>query len=757
MADQKFRAYLSRSQGRGGWCVIFGHPLRTAKDGKPGLRVRRGLGTTDKSQAEALVDQLNRLLEDKEMWNPTERHRAERIYDPKIVSAFYDKISVEQQDPWLIRNEVIPLPDKDDGYAKVLLVGTTGSGKTTIVRQLIGTDPAKERFPSTSAAKTTISNIEIITNENGNFKAVVSFLDKSYVRQHIEECVISAILANIETKDEKEVENKFLVHSEQRFRLSYILGSIRALSHLPGDDEITDEEITAEDEGLGDSEIQAEEKAVLLKRLDAYLTKINGLAAEAYKQLAKKVGVDLENASKEEIDTLQELVEEDVYKQEIFQELVDEILDDVEERFDYLESGTLNKDASGWPTYWVFVSDDRGEFIRKVNRFSSNYAPNFGRLLTPLVEGIRISGGFKPAWQGNGSDPVRLVLMDGEGLGHTPESASSISTSITRRFQMADAILVVDNAAQPMQAAPTAVLQSLVSSGHHSKLLVAFTHFDEVKGDNLPNISMRKQHILDSYENSVSSVGKTLGPRAEKVLRSCRAERVFFLSNIQNTFQADKRSLTYTEFIKLISAINKMIEPPVPTEAVPIYDDSNVVLNIQKAAMEFHNPWLAKLKLQHDPNIKPEHWARVKALTRRLGELNVDEYDDLKPVADLISRLQIHLYLFSENPIDWKPKHAPDAMKQTAIDNITKEIDIRLHDLIKERLFIGKIKNWHEAYSHRGYGSTRTRAYQIKDIYGEAAPVPGEVPNSESIEFVKDIRDILRESIKTGGGELKSL
>ena len=96
-------------------------------------------------------------------------------------------------------------------------------------------------------------------------------------------------------------------------------------------------------------------------------------------------------------------------------------------------------------------------------------------------------------------------------------------------------------------------------------------------------------------------------------------------------------------------------------------------------------------------------------------------------------------------------------MKQAAIDNITKQIDIRLHDLIKERLFIGKIKNWHEAYSHRGYGSTRTRAHQIRDIYDEAAPIPGEVPNSESGDFVKEIRNILRESIKTGGGELGSL
>jgi hypothetical protein len=40
-------------------------------------------------------------------------------------------------------------------------LGTTGAGKTTVVRQLIGTDPNRERFPSTATAMTTIHDAEI--------------------------------------------------------------------------------------------------------------------------------------------------------------------------------------------------------------------------------------------------------------------------------------------------------------------------------------------------------------------------------------------------------------------------------------------------------------------------------------------------------------------------------------------------------------------------------------------------------------------
>ena len=763
MADQKFKAALSRSKGREFWCVIFNHPLRSGKDGKPGLRVRKGLGTIDQDEAQNMIDQLNEILNDEKMWNPSERPRAEQKYHSKIVSAFYDNITPELKDPWAVREGILPLPSKEDGYVKTLMVGTTGAGKTTVVRQLIGTDPDKERFPSTSSAKTTISNIELITTSAPIFKAVVSFFDKSYVRQHIEECVMEAIKAHLETGDSNEVENKFLVHTEQRFRLSYLLGSTKSLSVSSLDeDEFTDEiEITDEDDFVEAiveeaSEMSSKDKEVLFQKLTDYFSRIQLLSQQLRQEIANDVDIDINNVSKDDLETLDEWIEEKLDKhgdkQENFQALVDEVFDDVEDKFGFLTTGTLTKDKSRWPSYWAYESDNREEFIKTINRFSSNYAPNFGCLLTPLVEGIRVAGPFKPSWFSG--DDIRLVIMDGEGLGHTPDSASSISTSITTRFRMSDAIVLVDNAAQPMQAAPTAVLQSLVSSGHHRKLIVCFTHFDEVNGVNIPTVQMRKDHVLDSFNNSVASVGKILGQRAEKVLKECKPDRVVFLSNTQNIFKPHGKSLIYNEFKRMTESIKNMIVPPTPTTATPVYDDSNLVLNIQKAALEFHKPWEARLSLKHDPEIRPEHWARIKALTRRLGEMNRDEYNNLKPVAELISRFQTHLYLFIQNPTLWDQDHAPDEMKHAAIDNISQELETRLYEFFSDRLFKLQIKNWYHAYSHKGSGSARPRAYDVREIFNDAAPIPGEVPDSQSTAFVKEIRTILQEAVKEGGGRI---
>ena len=48
-----------------------------------------------------------------------------------------------------------------------------------------------------------------------------------------------------------------------------------------------------------------------------------------------------------------------------------------------------------------------------------------------------------------------------------------------------------------------------------------------------------------------------------------------------------------------------------------MYDDANLVLSIQKAIVEFRDPWRARLGIRSRSDIPSEHWTRVKALTRR--------------------------------------------------------------------------------------------------------------------------------------------
>ncbi|MBK7406128.1 MAG: hypothetical protein IPJ41_16365 [Phycisphaerales bacterium] len=226
--------------------------------------------------------------------------------------------------------------------------------------------------------------------------------------------------------------------------------------------------------------------------------------------------------------------------------------------------------------------------------------------------------------------------MDGRGIGHTADSSSSVSTSITRRYELADAILLVDNAAQPMQAAPCAVLRSLASSGHESKLIMCFTHFDEVKGDNLRGLPAKKNHVLSSVDNAIHAVGKALGRDAEHALSRLLPDRAVFLASIQKRL-ADGARFTLAELRRMLALVEASTTPPPPVEYTPVYDVANLVLSIQRATQEFHDAWHGVLGMGTRSGVAPEHWTRVKALTRHVGLLHRDEYDTLRPVADLIS------------------------------------------------------------------------------------------------------------------------
>src|SRR5207249_1284298 len=186
------------------------------------------------------------------------------------------------------------------------------------------------------------------------------------------------------------------------------------------------------------------------KAIDNYISRIAELEKSVVKSLVTELGVDLKMSGPDR-EAAQELIEENfegrLTQEEGFHELVQDILEDVSRRFDAVQTGTLSRRRSGWPELWVFESEDRNEFIRHIRWFSSNYWPQFGRLLTPLVDGIRVRGPLFPDFI---DGQPKVAFIDGQGLGHTPDSSASVTTRLTRRLGQVDCRLLVDTAQQPM-------------------------------------------------------------------------------------------------------------------------------------------------------------------------------------------------------------------------------------------------------------------------------------------------------------------
>ncbi len=375
-----------------------------------------------------------------------------------------------------------------------------------------------------------------------------------------------------------------------------------------------------------------------------------------------------------------------------------------------------------------------------ISRFSSNYAPFFGRLLTPLVNGMRVIGPFSPTW--NGSNVPKLVLLDGEGLGHTPKSSSAVSTAVSRRVDTADVVLLVDSATQPMQAAPLAAMREVVATGNARKLVVAFTHFDEVKGDNLPNASAKAQHVLASAENVLAAFGEDIGPYAERALRQRLDSARFFLADLHEPLEKETASgrRTISQLRKLLGAIDSVVERRQLVESRPVYDRMNLVIAIRSAADAFHEAWRPRLGLMFKSGYSKEHWTRVKALSRRLALMWADEYDTLRPVADLRKELVERMYVFIQSPLRWEGGAPAEDRRQDYFDALADNLSGRLLELCSRRVWTEREKKWREAYDKRGRGSTFVRARIIgNQIYEPAAPIPDVAPSPDRNEFIREV------------------
>lgn len=648
-----------------------------------------------------------------------------------------------------IREKAIPFPHAHDGYVKVLLTGTTGAGKTTLLRHLIGCNHHKDRFPSTSTARTTTAEIEIITSEN-DFCGVVTFMSKDEVHAYIEECIQASCLHVIEDKSNDEVMESLLSHQEQRFRLSYILGSWDD----EDDEEIDDEEIEEEDdkftyskddddkmtEGEQVGELQDQENR---KHLQTYLTRIRKIAYETHQDIANELG-DFQSMdpSKKETDWRNRF-EESLHKDHDFMQLVYDIMKEVEKRFDFIKEGEFHIGQNDWPTAWTYSSSSRELFLKQLRWFSSNHYKQFGKLLTPLVDGMRVRGPFFPKMED--MQTPKLVLIDGEGIGHVAKSVSSISTRITRRFADVSLILIVDNAKQPMQAAPLELLRSIGSSGNASKLAIALTHFEEVIGDNLRNHKSKCHHVFKSVRDAIDTLKQSIGSSVSAVLKERSEHHIFYLGYLDREI-CEIPSRYKKEMQKLISLMQHATSPHSDNvTSSPIYSLDKVrelKTTLQKAMDEFLNLWKARLGIIYQEGMDKEHWARIKALCRRLALAWANEYNDLKPVADLVAQLQGSISKWLDSPSNWTHANDSKEIHDAALDRIRSAISPELFEFAEHQIAKQQLA-WDEAYGFSGKGSSYQRADRIDRLYTHAC-------NSNSLNR---LFKIVRKAVEDADGQ----
>lgn len=727
---QSYTATAKQNPGRQAWLVEFRHPLRMDSADKPGKKTRKGLGTIDGERARLLVSQLNELLANEALWSLGARGEAEKLFDPAVLEIFYSEIEPRTSDARPLRDKILPFPRREDGYAKVAMLGVPGAGKTTLVRQLIGTHPKREAFPSTSLNRTTTFPTELVLRP-GSFQAVVTFMSEHETRFEIEECVSAAI---VEAVDEGValVARTFLEKSDMRFRLKYMLGDLiaDAAEVDPYADASEEEAMPDGDEALS---VENEEKMLNTATVQGYIDRIFAIAAKCKSSVEADLGPLADMIPADRAAAL-DIIEEQADASEEFLELVSDILDELRLKFEGAStSGKYDKTTTGWPRAWVNKAnaDGRSGFLAGLRFFSGIGDRSWGRLLTPLVNGMRVQGPFKADWA---SAEPRLVLMDTEGLGHKANSTADLPEQTATLLHEVDVILLVDSAKNGLtNYAAGKALESVANSGLTRKLAMVFTHMDMASASGLRGQRLHDQ-VFSGLRNVVDNqLSKSLTAESARFLLDRLQEQTYYVGRIE---RAEAKGAE-PELNRLLAHLMAEQPPVIKPVSVPQYNQAFLLMAIQEAAQDFRRQWQGILDIAANSDYKPRSWQTIKALSRRYAE-NWGENFELRPTANLRTTLEAAVSRFLESPIGWTGDPTPE-QKRDAIERLKTAVTRQLPDLARKRLREQPQPSWQEAWAPRGAGSTVTRRIRIEGIFQRQVPIPSARGDKAVLEFMNEM------------------
>ena len=459
---------------------------------------------------------------------------------------------------------------------------------------------------------------------------------------------------------------------------------------------------------------------------------------------------DEQGDTRENTGAIRELIEDEAEESEGLATIVSEMIEELRDRSEIEVPGIITRTATGWPIAWNFeaFASERERFIKEVKRFTGNQREEFGKLLTPLVNGVRVAGPFFSGT--NGRRP--LVLCDTVGFGHYANTASDLHEAYTELCDRVDCILVVESAKTSFSSNSLhQVLEATVTTGHVKKLAVAFTHMDALAGDDVHDDFEIQEKALLGLRGAIDQhVAKRLSREAARQLMSHLTDNLFYFTclNILGDTQSDPELARLSQYF----ATRK---PAVPSDApFPEYDFRFFVPFVIAAIENFRTRWSALLGVRSHSVFDPLPWQSVKAVARRNAENINDDYP-YRPVAALHAVLRQEIAKFLDAPLSW-PGHTPsDEEKQSVIDLIKAELALPLLRSCTTTVRINPQPQWITAWEFRGLNSTIRRRSTIESLFAQHLPY-FRLDNAIAIAFINEVEGLVRAAIQRATEKLRS-
>ena len=487
---------------------------------------------------------------------------------------------------------------------------------------------------------------------------------------------------------------------------------------------------------------------------------MRNIATAARKEIEEVLGA-LDALKGDERDYALDEMQHAAEQSDDFLDLVSDVMAEIAERF--VGVGNFAKSSTGWPDAWTLSmpSSGRDDFLDAVRGFCGTSKDQWGRLLTPLVTGIRVRGPFRPAWVPEGED-YRHVFIDTEGLLHA-KTTTEVPGGLTSLFKEVDTILLVESAKNALHS-PIAgkVFEAVASTGYTSKFSVLFTHMDTVLGENLTTAGAKRAHVFGGVRNVLDNqVARNVSRDAARQLSAHLETNTFYFAYLDtNRYpSSDKASIEKFES-RLGGELWQLTEqfvarqPQVLQPAFPNYSFESLGLAVREASSMFQEVWDARLGYKRDENVEAAKWQSIKAMTRRHAEGWFDGFW-LNPIDTLISKTRNVLTRFLEVPLEWEGKKVKEEEKAAIINRLQQVVNESLTELSKTRLWKVPQLEWQGAYGLRYPGSTFDRRRKVRDIFQAQVPVPQSISDRWAQSWIEEIKRVVQQAIEAVRAEQK--
>lgn len=699
-----YTARLDTHPGRPGFLIEFRHPGVLDNLGKPGRKTRRGLATNDPQEANKILSDVSALLADPELHSPIARKLSKSKYHAKAVEIFYDAFIRNSDSGKKRREKALPLPAPNGLYNEIALVGSTSAGKTTLLRHLSGSDNTSDRFPATSGSRTTTFPLEMIVQESP-FRAVLSFLSESEVYATVEQSVVRAVKKVLEGAENTSILEELLMPVEDGLRLKYLLGS---------------------------------EKDALSQSVLQFVGEVRAIASSTQQQIEKELGDGpIEAMRKEDQAAALDLIEAAAEESRQTDHLVNMIVEELRERSQITCLGEISRTATGWPRTWTLelLPNERSKFINELKRFTGNTREHFGRLMTPLVSGIRVSGPFFPKLF-DSRQP--LIFCDTVGFGHYASSGGDTPENTLEQLEHSDKILLVESAKGGFANADLhRLLESISTSGQTSKLLIVMTHLDLLAGDDVDGLEEQREKALTGLRVALGdSIKKRIGAEGVRQLSAHLSDNLFYLSNL-NSDKPDDASIS--ELQHLYSRLAEPRPGTIMVDAIPEYEWPLLTLAIHDGIEMFREQWQSLLGVRTKTDIEPLPWQTQKAIARRYA----NEINDLfphRPATSFSRILATEIARFLDNPSSWSGTPT-QSQKDAFINKIKQAVAQPLRKLSFHTLRTLPKNDWIEAWIFSGRYSTTARRDKMESILAQQVPFLRSNAGTAQLELFRKITE----------------